>query len=343
MTHLELVELSKRFDPELAAVRHLSLDVQSGERMVLLGPSGCGKTTTLRMIAGLISPTSGDIRLDGNSALHLPPEKRKVVMVFQDDSLFPFMSVGDNVAFGLRQRSVNARSRKALVNNALSAVDLAGFAARRPHELSGGQRQRVALARALVLRPKVLLLDEPFNQLDRGLRQELREMLVDLQRDAGITTLFVTHNQREALQLADRIALMAEGRLVQVGTPLSFFEQPNSADVVGFFGASNLIPGFRRGDIVETAFGEIRVKSGQMANGPVWLVVRLEAIEVGANGRNTFKAAVQARQFQGQQTRYRLTINNTSLDWQTSPFAMYEIGQRLDIHIPADRLTVLPR
>jgi ABC-type Fe3+/spermidine/putrescine transport system ATPase subunit len=342
MIRLELVGLTKAYTPDHPAVFDLDLIVNSGELMVMLGPSGCGKTTILRMIAGLSLPDSGDIRFDDRSVANLRPDQRGAVMVFQSDSLFPFMSVGENIAFGLKQHSISKNQARARVVDALDSVGLSGFDARRPHELSGGQRQRVALARALVLKPKILLLDEPFSQLDRALRADLRAMLRTLQRQAQITTLFVTHDQKEALQLADRIALMRSGRLAQLGRPLDFFEQPADYQVVEFFGASNLLAGTRRGNQVETAFGPVDVPDGG-PQGPVWLVVRLEAIEPGENGRNSFPVSVLQRSFEGQQLGYQLDLAGTTINWQTSPYNGIDVGQKMYIHLPAERLIVLPR
>ncbi|MDK1080852.1 MAG: ABC transporter ATP-binding protein [Anaerolineae bacterium] len=344
MTSLQLISLRKIFEPDNPAVRGLDLEVCSGELMVLLGPSGCGKTSTLRMIAGLTQPTSGDILFDGKSILSMPPEKRDAIMVFQDDALFPFLSIGDNVSFGLKQRKgKTAAQHKKLALEALAAVDLKGFENRRPHELSGGQRQRVALARALVLRPRMLLLDEPFGHLDRSLRQELRSMFRNLQEQAGITTIFVTHDQQEAVQLADRIAVMMEGKLQQVGKPNTFYEHPKNPAVARFFGSSNLVPGIKTGDKVKTDFGTVTIAKSSVSDGPVWLVIRIESIEPGQNGNNSFSGLVESRRFQGERIRYRLGLNGISLDWLTSPFVQLEPGATIEFNLPADRLTVLEK
>ena len=235
MTKLSLRAIEKVFARGVPALRGLDLDVEPGELMVLLGPSGCGKTTALRVIAGLDTPTAGDVRFDGESVLAVPPEKRGAVMVFQENALFPFKTVAENMAFGLRMRKVGPQDRQARVAQALESVQLAGYEDRWPDQLSGGQRQRVALARALVVRPRLLLLDEPLSSLEPELREDLGATIRRVQRDAGITTVFVTHDQREALAVADRIALMIDGRVRQVGYPNEFFRTPVDLEVARFF------------------------------------------------------------------------------------------------------------
>jgi ABC-type Fe3+/spermidine/putrescine transport system ATPase subunit len=213
-----LAGLTKRYG-EVAAVSGIDLEVQQGEFFTMLGPSGSGKTTTLRMIAGFEEPTEGELTIDGASAVGVPPNKRQVNTVFQQYALFPHMTVLDNVAYGLKQRGVGRRERRAKAAEALTLVHLEGREGSRPNQLSGGQQQRVALARALVIRPKVLLLDEPFSALDRNLRASMQVEIKEIQRKLGVTTIFVTHDQSEALSLSDRIAVLAEGRIRQLGTP----------------------------------------------------------------------------------------------------------------------------
>ena len=248
MTTLALEKLEMTYGNGARAVAGLDLTVAHGELMVLLGPSGSGKTTTLRLIAGLIRPAAGDVLFDGQTMLDVPPERRGVVMVFQQNTLFPFRTVGENIEFGLRMRKTDRQDRRTRVGDALAAVQLSGFEDRWPDELSGGQKQRVALARALVVRPELLLLDEPLSSLEPALRAEMRDTITHLQREIGITTVLVTHDQLEAVAMADRIALMIDGRIRQVGSPLEFFERPADADVARFFAGSNLIPGDERGE-----------------------------------------------------------------------------------------------
>jgi putative spermidine/putrescine transport system ATP-binding protein len=232
--------ISKHFGA-VRAVDDVSFDVVPGEFFAMLGPSGSGKTTCLRLIAGFERQSAGSIRIFGESADGVPPYRRRVNTVFQDYALFPHMNVLENVGYGLRVRGVPRRDRDTQARDALSMVKLAGMEERRPAQLSGGQRQRVALARALVNRPKVLLLDEPLGALDLKLREQMQVELKALQRTLGITFVFVTHDQGEALSMADRVAIFSDGRLVQVGTPREVYEEPRTRFVAGFVGSSNVL------------------------------------------------------------------------------------------------------
>ena len=228
---------------DFVAVRDIDLDIAQGEFFTLLGPSGCGKTTTLRMVAGFEQPTSGQVLIEGTDVAGLPPHKRPTNTVFQSYALFPHMSVADNVAFGLKRKRVDKGEIKRRVDAELERVGLAAEANRRPNQLSGGQQQRVALARALVNLPKVLLLDEPLGALDLKLRKGLQIELKRIQREVGITFVYVTHDQEEALTMSDRIAVMNRGRIEQVGGPEDVYERPTTTFVAGFIGVSNLMPG----------------------------------------------------------------------------------------------------
>jgi putative spermidine/putrescine transport system ATP-binding protein len=234
--------LTKHFG-DVHAVDDLDLDIADGEFFSMLGPSGSGKTTVLRLVAGFESPTAGRVLLGDDDVTDLPPHRRDVNTVFQDYAIFPHMDVVTNVEYGLRVKKVDRKERRRRGEEALAAVRLEGYGARRPHQLSGGQRQRVALARALVNRPKVLLLDEPLGALDLKLRQEMQLELKQIQRDVGITFVFVTHDQEEALSMSDRVAVFNEGRVEQVATPVELYESPASPFVAGFVGTSNRISG----------------------------------------------------------------------------------------------------
>jgi putrescine transport system ATP-binding protein len=239
---IEFRNVSKRFD-DFTAVDRLDLGIFESEFFALLGPSGCGKTTLLRMLAGFEDPSEGEVLLDGENLAGVPPHRRPVNMMFQSYAIFPHMSVASNVAFGLRQERMPPRQIAARVEEMLELVKLTDLAGRRPHQLSGGQRQRVALARSLAKKPKVLLLDEPLAALDRKLREETQFELADLQNDLGLTFVIVTHDQEEAMTVADRIAVMDRGRICQVATPEELYEQPNSRYVASFIGDVNLIDG----------------------------------------------------------------------------------------------------
>lgn len=246
---VRLDSLSKSYGDSFA-VRDLTLDIASGEFFSLLGPSGCGKTTSLRMIGGFTDPTDGTILLGGEDVTFLPPNKRNVNTVFQSYALFDHLSVADNVAFGLKRAGVGRTEIRERVGTMLERVQLGSLADRKPHTLSGGQRQRVALARALVNRPQVLLLDEPLAALDLKLRRQMQVELKQIQREIGITFVFVTHDQDEALTMSDRVAVMSEGRVEQCGTPEDVYERPAGSFVASFMGTSNLVPGtYRAGEV----------------------------------------------------------------------------------------------
>lgn len=251
---VQLIDVVKMFG-DFTAVDRISLDVHAGEFLSLLGPSGCGKTTTLRMLAGFEEPTAGDLRISGKSIQGTPPHRRDVNTVFQAYALFPHMTVAENVAYGLRQKRVGKADTSRQVGEALDMVKMTPLAARKPKQLSGGQQQRVALARALVNRPSVLLLDEPLGALDRKLREEMQIELKLLQSQLGITFIFVTHDQEEALSMSDRIAVMLDGRIEQLGDPYTIYEHPVSAFVAGFIGQQNFFQG-RLGDDGRTVAGD---------------------------------------------------------------------------------------
>ena len=258
---IQLIDLEKRFR-EVRAVDGVSLEIHSGEFFSLLGPSGCGKTTTLRMIGGFELPTGGRILLRGQDVTDAPPDKRPVNMVFQNYALFPHLDVGDNVAFGLKRKSVAKPEIARRVGDALELVNLTGYERRKPNQLSGGQQQRVALARALVNEPNVLLLDEPLGALDLKLRRRLQVELKRIQTEVGITFVYVTHDQEEALTMSDRIAAMHAGRVEQLGTPEELYERPTSRFVADFIGTTNLL----HGEVAGAASGwtDVRLDSGEM-------------------------------------------------------------------------------
>jgi spermidine/putrescine transport system ATP-binding protein len=286
---VELRSVTKRFD-QLAAVDHLNLDLTRGEFFTLLGPSGCGKTTTLRMIAGFARPTEGEIRIEGEDVAQLPPHRRPTNTVFQSYALFPHLSVEDNVGFGLKRKKVGKAEISQRVAAELERVGLASEGNRRPSMLSGGMQQRVALARALVNLPKVLLLDEPLGALDLKLRKELQVELKRIQRDVGITFVYVTHDQEEALTMSDRIAVMNRGRVEQVAAPEEVYDRPATTFVAGFIGVSNLMPA------TVTGSQEVKLDQGQTIFTPTdgfspgdrcHAVVRPEklSVELGEGGR----------------------------------------------------------
>ncbi|MFI6919381.1 ABC transporter ATP-binding protein [Nonomuraea spiralis] len=283
MTELSAIQLEDVVKEYLShgevvqAVKGVSLDIAEGEFFSLLGPSGCGKTTTMRMVAGFEEPTKGLVRLHGKDVTNVPPNKRDVNMVFQSYALFPHMSVWDNVAFGLKQRKTPQEEIRRRVGEMLEIVDLAGREKRRPREMSGGQQQRVALARALVNRPRALLLDEPLGALDLKLRQAMQIELKRIQREVGITFVYVTHDQSEALTMSDRIAVMNDGLVEQLASPREIYERPATAFVAGFIGTSNLITGTVAGGVLEIGGGRVLVPGHE---GDVTVTVRPEKITI---------------------------------------------------------------
>ncbi len=316
---VELEAVEKHYGSH-RALAGLSLRIEPGEFVSLLGPSGCGKTTALRALAGLEAIDSGAIRIDGADVAAVPVERRDIGMVFQQYSLFPHMTVRQNVSFGLEMRKIAAAARRERVIEALDMVHLADFADRFPHQLSGGQQQRVALARALVTRPRVLLLDEPLSALDAKVRVSLRDEIRRIQSDLGITTVFVTHDQEEALAVSDRIAVMNAGGIEQVGTPEELYRHPVSAFTADFVGQSNRLRGdLRGGDVFVYGF-RVPALAGDTADGPVLAYVRPEDVAFAAEG---VTGTVVASSFLG--SIRRTTVR---LDDDTVVTVQHEVGDR---------------
>ena len=321
MALIEIRNLAKAFGT-VKAVDDVTLDIGSGEFITLLGPSGSGKTTVLRMIAGFEDPDAGSIALAGEDITHLPPFDRDVNTVFQDYALFPHMTIQENVEYGLRTRKVPKVERAKQALDAIASVKLEQTADRLPHQLSGGQRQRIALARALVLRPRVLLLDEPLGALDRQLREEMQIELKKIQRDAGITFIFVTHDQEEAMRMSDRIVVFNEGKVEQVGTPQDVYNKPATRFVAGFLGAANILSG----EEAKKIFG----KSKTVSIRPERMRLQPSNSKI-SNDESSVSAVVQEAAFVGANTVYivetefgfRLNVSktNTELLGQDKSFA----------------------
>lgn len=306
---VELSRITKTYGAQ-HALNDLSLSVKPGEFVALLGPSGCGKTTALRALAGLETIDSGTILINGEDVTEQPTNKRDMGMVFQSYSLFPHMTAGENVEFGLRMRKVNASDRRARAAAALSMVGLDSHLNRYAHELSGGQQQRVALARALVTEPRVLLLDEPLSALDAKVRVQLREEIRRIQTELGITTLFVTHDQEEALAVADRVAVMQAGNIEQIGTPEELYRSPTTPFVAEFIGLSNRIPGIVSAGGVEVLGQRLPLLHPETANGPVLVLLRPEDINLAAAG---IAATVVSSSFLGSLRRTRVRLADDTL------------------------------
>jgi ABC-type Fe3+/spermidine/putrescine transport system ATPase subunit len=368
---LELAGLTRRFG-EQAAVDNVSLSVNSGELVALVGASGSGKTTTLRMAAGYETPDSGRVMLDGRDITGVPPQKRGFGMVFQHYALFPHMSVQDNVAFGLEARGVARGERRRRAIAALDTVGLAHVAQRPVQSLSGGEQQRVALARAVVIEPRVLLLDEPLSNLDPTLRRSMRDELRSMLRKLNVTALLVTHDQEDAFAVADRVALMKSGRLLQVGRPEELYQRPADRDVAGFIGKAVLVPARLDGDVVAITMGGTTLTTRWVraegatehaeappnpasARGAEWLaVLRPESLEIvdsasasASAGTNTstnpgWPGRVESRRFAGAVFIYRIAMGESVIVEATSPHGVADEGEEVHVLLSPNPVAVVP-
>jgi spermidine/putrescine ABC transporter ATP-binding subunit len=341
MSRVEVIGAEKRYGT-IAALDGVSLTFEDGEFFGMLGPSGSGKTTLLRAIAGFIELDTGQVLVDGADIARVPVHRRDIGMVFQNYALFPHMTVFDNVAFGLSVRKLPQPEIKQRVESILDLVRLSGMGARKPKQLSGGQQQRVALARALVTNPKVLLLDEPLGALDKHLREEMQVELRRIQREVGITTIFVTHDQEEAMTLSDRIAILNQGRIVQVGAPLEVYEQPLNRFAAGFLGVANFLEG-RVASVtgnearIDLALGgqAVTVADGLQAGQPAVIAVRPEKLSVsagdGAGGPNRLGGTVVGAVFSGSSTTYRVAVGQQviAVFQQNSAAHRFQPGDRV--------------
>ena len=345
MTHVSIKNLTKVY-PGLTvpSLDNLSLEINSGSLTALLGPSGCGKTTTMKMIAGLLDQTSGDVTFDGTSILKEKPENRGVVMVFQNHLLFPYMNVQDNIGFGLKMRNVHKDEIFNRVIKMLDLVKLPNMENRMPKELSGGQQQRVALARALIVQPRVLLLDEPLSNLDAHLRFEMRDLIRNLQQSMGITTIFVTHDQEEAVVLADQVALILDGKLKQYAQPDVFYKKPIDVVTAKFFGGQNFIKGTSKKNIFSSNIGKLALPKDCLQGNGI-LTFRPENVQIGKGPKsvNTIKAKIIEKIFLGTQTRLKLSIKDEVIQAIANPNEVdeKETGIEIDINIPPSSLWVI--
>ena len=345
MTHVSIQNLTKVYPgSKEPSLDRLSLEIDSGELTALLGPSGCGKTTTMKMIAGLLAPTSGDVTFDGVSVLNQKPEHRGVVMVFQNYLLFPYMSVAENVGFGLKMRRRDKSEISQRVADMLELVKLPDLGNRRPSELSGGQQQRVALARALIVQPKVLLLDEPLSNLDAHLRFEMRDLIRSLQQEMGITTIFVTHDQEEAVVLADKVALILDGCMKQYDTPNVFYQRPVDEATARFFGGQNFINGIANKGVFDCGIGAVELPENTSL-GAGTLTFRPENVRIVADSdlSNSFTAQVADKIYLGTQTRLRVKVDQQDIEVIANPSDVehLDIGESVLIHLAPESLWVL--
>jgi spermidine/putrescine transport system ATP-binding protein len=343
---VRIENVTKEFDG-VVAVDDVSLDVESGKFYALLGPSGCGKTTTLRMIGGFEEPSSGTIYLGDRAVTGLPPHKRDVNTVFQSYALFPHLTLHENVAFGLRRKGVRGAELRTRVEEMLAVVGLAGYGARKPRQLSGGQQQRVALARALVNRPRVLLLDEPLGALDLKLRKEMQFELKRIQHDMGITFVHVTHDQEEAMTMADFIVVMNAGHIEQLGGPADLYERPETAFVANFLGVSNLLAGTVEGaDAVRLASGTVLRVTPKALNGhtgPVSVGIRPEKLRIGGDGANALSGEIVDRAYVGVSTQYLVRTPLGEVSVYVQGAGSQAPGEELQLSFSPDATFVVPR
>lgn len=353
---IEIRNVTKRFGSVVTAVDNVSLDIKSGEFFALLGPSGCGKTTLLRMLAGFETPTSGQLRIAGKDMAEVPPNRRDVNMVFQSYAVFPHMTVAENVGYGLKVTGTPRAEIDSRVEEALALVQLQGYGKREPDQLSGGQRQRVALARALVKKPKVLLLDEPLSALDAKLREAMQLELVGLQHAVGITFVIVTHDQDEALSMADRIAVMDSGRVRQVAPPEELYEFPGSRFVADFIGKMNLFHGRVSGassdcsEIAVEGLGSLRLSHAKNLSGEIGIAVRPEKVKVSSQRPLSESVAFEAKlvnlAYHGSESHLFLTTDGgvriaVTLQNESRSGARFNAGDRLWVSwAPTDTLVL---
>ena len=346
MSDLKISNLCKSFPGmDRPAVNNVSLDIKSGGLIAFLGPSGCGKTTILKMITGLFQPDSGDINLDNASLLPIATEKRGVVMVFQNYLLFPYMNVSENVGFALKMKGVEKVEIDKKVKEMLELVKLPDIGDRKPKQLSGGQQQRVALARALISKPRLLLLDEPLSNLDAHLRDEMRELIVTIQQKLNVTTVFVTHDQEEAVLLADKIALIFDGELQSFASPKEYYEVPVNERAARFFGGINFLKSTINKNKIETEIGPINYKQKNMneLSSNHLLTIRPENVEISKTNtykENYFSGAVTSIIFSGTNTRYKVKVKDTVLDCSVQSVGLKDISQNDEVfvHLPAEKI-----
>ena len=339
---IELKNISKSFDGEMV-LDNISLDIHDNEFITLLGPSGCGKTTTLRIIGGFVYPDQGDVIFMGDRINDVPPHKRNVNTVFQKYALFPHLNVFENVAFPLRERKVPKQEIKEKVNKMLDMVMLSGLAHRRVTSLSGGQQQRVAIARALVNEPKVLLLDEPLGALDLKLRKDMQQELKKIQKSTGITFIFVTHDQEEALSMSDTIVVMSEGKIQQIGTPQDIYNEPVNAFVADFIGESNIVDGVMLADYKVRFGGQIFdcLDTGFAPNEPVDVVIRPEDVDIVKPAPGVLQGTVTSVTFMGVHNEAIVDIDG--FKWMIQTTDPVEEGTHIGISLEPDAIHIMKK
>ena len=337
---IELKNITKSFDGEVV-LDHINLDIYDNEFLTLLGPSGCGKTTTLRLIGGFTTPDEGDIIFMGENINELPPYKRNVNTVFQRYALFPHLNVFENVAFPLREKKVPRDEIDQRVNEMLSMVALTGFEHRSVTSLSGGQQQRVAIARALISRPKVLLLDEPLAALDLKLRKDMQQELKNIQKAMGITFVFVTHDQEEALSMSDTVVVMSEGRIQQIGTPIDIYNEPQNAFVADFIGESNILDGVMLADYKVNFSGHTFdcVDAGFEKRENVDVVIRPEDVDIVSEEKGMLKGVVTSVTFLG--VHYEIIVDIGGIKWMIQTTDFVDVDEHIGLYIEPDAIHIM--
>ena len=337
---IELFGVSKTYEGDIA-LHDINLYIKDGEFLTLLGPSGCGKTTMLRIIAGFVMPSGGRVLIDGQDMHDIPPYKRKVNTVFQKYALFPHLNVFDNVAFGLKLKKMPKAEIEERVNNLLAMVNLAGYGKRWVEQLSGGQQQRVAIARALVNEPEVLLLDEPLGALDLQLRKDMQVELKRMQQRLGITFIYVTHDQEEALTMSDTIVVMRAGVIQQIGTPQDIYNEPKNAFVADFIGESNILPGRMLGDY-KVSFNNREfacVDAGFGENVPVEVVVRPEDVDIVPPEQSAMRGVVKSVLFMG--VHYEIRVLVDEFEWMVHTTDLVDVGEQVGVEIVPDAIHIM--
>ncbi|MGM0502860.1 MAG: ABC transporter ATP-binding protein [Bacillota bacterium] len=352
MVEIELKNLTKKFTGE-TVIKDLDLTIEPGELVALLGPSGCGKTTTLNLISGLLAPNQGDILFDGDSVLDVPTETRGAVLVFQDYLLFPHLNVEKNIAFGLKMRGEGEAEKKQKVKNLLDLVGLSGYEESYPHNLSGGQQQRVALARALAINPEVLLLDEPFSNLDANLRSEMQKFIRNLHLEEEMTTIFVTHDREEAMLIADKIAVMNNGVIEQYGTAEELYKHPQTKFVADFFGKANYLTGRIQDDKFDCSAGKLPIESDLAADGidlnsnrELSVMIRPEFIEFAStNGDDNHQVHLEGmiceKRFVGERIFYEVLVNGQILQVTALPPSTLQEKEKVELVLDVDNLWLM--
>ncbi|MBQ8504045.1 MAG: ABC transporter ATP-binding protein [Clostridia bacterium] len=341
-TIIQLQNISKKFDDEVI-LDNINLTIKDKEFMTFLGPSGCGKTTTLRIIAGFLESDSGQVLFEGKDINNLPPHKRQVNTIFQRYALFPHLNVYDNIAFGLRIKKMKEKDISKKVHEMLELVNLKGFQRRNIASLSGGQQQRVAIARALAVEPRVLLLDEPLGALDLKLRKDMQVELKNIQKRMGITFIYVTHDQQEALSMSDTVVVMNDGRIQQIGTPIDIYNEPKNAFVADFIGESNILDGVMLDDFKAKFSGAVFqcLDKGFAVNESVDIVVRPEDVDVVPVEEGTISGVITSNTFKG--VHFEMIVDIDNFKWMIQTTDYYPVGSKIGIQIEPDAIHVMKK